>query len=155
AGRFHGGARRRRGRGRPPSRIFVMQYARPIRPPDRMPAWSPGRSRGGGEPVVPAAVAAGLLPPVRVAGWLRCRMTAAAGAGRGGGSLGGTGSLRGSGGLRGSAAREAGRDTGRPGGDRAEPPVDAVVERLDAERVPGAEQLAGPGVPDGERVHAA
>src|SRR6516164_1337193 len=39
--------------------------------------------------------------------------------------------------------------------DRAGPAVDAVVERLDAERVPGAEQLAGPGVPDGERVHAA
>src|SRR5215469_10790435 len=38
---------------------------------------------------------------------------------------------------------------------RAGPAVDAVVERLDAERVPGAEQLAGPGVPDGERVHAA
>src|SRR5215469_4654796 len=28
---------------------------------------------------------------------------------------------------------------------RAGPAVDAVVERLDAERVPGAEQLAGPG----------
>src|SRR5580704_253032 len=38
---------------------------------------------------------------------------------------------------------------------RAGPPVDAVVERLDAERVPGAEELPGPGVPDGERVHAA
>src|SRR5215472_486866 len=38
---------------------------------------------------------------------------------------------------------------------RAGPAVDAVVERLDAERVPGAEQLAGPRVPDGERVHAA
>ena len=33
--------------------------------------------------------------------------------------------------------------------------VEAVVERLDAELVPGAEQLARPAVPDGEGEHAA
>src|SRR5262249_4785235 len=38
---------------------------------------------------------------------------------------------------------------------RVRPALDAVVKRLDTERVPGAEQLAGPGIPDGEGVHAA
>src|SRR5262249_3027604 len=33
--------------------------------------------------------------------------------------------------------------------------INAVVERLDAELVPGAEQLTRPAVPDGEREHAA
>ena len=37
-------------------------------------------------------------------------------------------------------------------GGRAGPAVDAVVERLDAERVPGAEQFPRPGVPDRERL---
>ena len=38
---------------------------------------------------------------------------------------------------------------------RAGPRGDAVVERLDAELVPGAEQLPRPAVPDGEREHTA
>src|SRR5262249_58812964 len=110
----------------------VGRCAGRVRPPGGVRAESPGRSRGGGEPVVPAAVAAGLLPPVRGAGWLRCRMTAAARAGRGGGILRGSGSVRdrgilrgrgcvrSRGSLRGSAARKDRRDTGLPGGDRAE-----------------------------------
>ena len=38
---------------------------------------------------------------------------------------------------------------------RAGPHGNAVVERLDAELVPGAEQLPRLGVPDGEREHTA
>src|SRR5262249_35851798 len=152
AGRFRGGARGRRSGGRAPSRTFVMQNARPIRPASRVPAWPPGRSLSGGEPVRLAAGTAGLVPEVRFADG-RCRMTAAAGGVRGEGSSRGAGTRQ-AGREAGPLAAGAGQVTtaslvagaGLVAGGRAWPAVDAVVERLDAERVPGAEQFPGPGV---------
>ena len=129
-------------RGRSPRRTLFMRYARPIRLSGRMPTWPPGRPGGGGEPAIRGYRRVSLLRGGRLAGRPRRRMPAAARPGRE--ARAGC-----------SAVAAAGRAVGLAAGDRAWPAVDAVVEGLDAERVPGAEQFARPGVPDGDGVHAA
>src|SRR6516164_2010913 len=121
-----------------------MQYARPTRPAGRVPAWPPGRSPSGGEPVMPVAVRVGWVPGIRIAFWRRRCMPAAARRERGGGPRGGGprgGGPPGDGGRGAGAVRQAGQETGRlvtgaglAAGSRAGTAVDAVVERLDAER---------------------
>ena len=137
-----GGPGRRGRRGMSPQRTFFMRYARPIRLAGRMPAWLPGRSPSGAEPVIQGCRRVSLLRRGRIAGCRWRRMPAAARAGPG---------ARG----RRATVPAAASAVGLAAGDHAGPAVDAVVEGLDAERVPGAEQFAGPGVPDGEGVHAA
>ena len=135
-----GGGRAGGRRGMRPQRTFFMRYARPTRP-GRQPAWLPGRSPSGAEPVIQGCRRVSLLRRGRIAGRRWRRMPAATRAGPG---------------ARGRCATvPAATSAVGLAGDHAGPAVDAVVEGLDAERVPGAEQFAGPGVPDGEGEHAA
>ncbi len=141
--RARAGARGRGHRGRIPHRAILGQNARPIGLPGRVPAWPPGRSRQGGEPVIGCAVGGGGFRRGNPGAGPGRRVPATPQAGRQGRSGAAAGGSRGLGAIVLAVQ------------DGAGPAVDAVVERLDAERIPGAEQLTGPGVPDGERVHAA